>query len=211
MQVPLEHSFRDLTSEETIHAESIIAEQVTKLERLSTDLMACRVAVSKPQRHQHSGNPYRARILLTLPHHELVVSREPGDNDMHTSLSAVLRDAFHALERQLKDTIRRDRHEVKSTPEEVTSGFVVRLFRESGYGFIKTDTGDDLYFHQNSVLHGGFDRLTIGTQVRYEAALGDKGPQATSVQIIDKPGARRQAEGDAESAVPEDWKPRATT
>lgn len=119
MRIPLEHSFRDLTSEETTNAEAVIAEQVAKLERLSNDLMACRVAVSKPQRHQQSGNPYRARILLTVPHHELVVSREPGDNDMHASLGTVLRDAFHALERQLKDVIRRERQEAKSAPEAI--------------------------------------------------------------------------------------------
>jgi cold shock CspA family protein len=49
------------------------------------------------------------------------------------------------------------------------------------------DTQDEIYFHRHSVLHDEFDRLTIGLGVRYTAQLGDKGLQATSVQIVDTP------------------------
>jgi cold shock CspA family protein/ribosome-associated translation inhibitor RaiA len=206
MQVPIEANFRDLTESEARHAKTFIAEQVARLERMADDLISCRVAVSKPQQHQRTGNPYRVNIRLTLPPgHELVVSREPGDNDFHDQLATVLRDSFHAIERQLKDTVQRRRQEVKAPPEPV--GFVVRLFKESGYGFLQTLDGDELYFHRNSVLHDDFDRVTVGTQVRYDATQGDKGPQATSVQVIDKPGVSRMPEGEVEQAVPQAWKP----
>jgi cold shock CspA family protein len=49
------------------------------------------------------------------------------------------------------------------------------------------DTQEEVYFHRNSVLHGEFDRLAIGMGVRYTAEVGEKGLQATSVQIVDKP------------------------
>jgi len=69
-----------------------------------------------------------------------------------------------------------------------------QLFPEEGYGFLRTvDTQDEIYFHRNSVLHDDFDRLAIGLGVRYAAELGEKGPQATSVQIVDKPRPPLQA------------------
>jgi cold shock CspA family protein len=46
-----------------------------------------------------------------------------------------------------------------------------------------------VYFHRNSVLHGDFERLAIGTEVRFSAEDGDDGPQASSVQIVAKLGA----------------------
>lgn len=46
----------------------------------------------------------------------------------------------------------------------------------------------EVYFHRNSVLHGDFDLLAVGTEVRYFEELGDDGPQATTVQGIAKQG-----------------------
>ena len=46
-----------------------------------------------------------------------------------------------------------------------------------------------MYFHRNSVLHDDFERLAVGTEVRFTPQDGDEGPQASSVQIIGKPGA----------------------
>ncbi|MEJ2428230.1 MAG: HPF/RaiA family ribosome-associated protein [Deltaproteobacteria bacterium] len=67
---------------------------------------------------------------------------------------------------------------------------VDKLFPEKDYGFLKTVDGRVLYFHRNSVLADDFDRLEIGTGVRYVETMGDKGPQASTVQIVDKPGVR---------------------
>jgi cold shock CspA family protein len=70
------------------------------------------------------------------------------------------------------------------------TAIVTQIFPEEGYGFIKTLDGQEVYFHQNSVLHGDFDRLELGTGVRFIMTQGDKGPQATTVQVVNKPGAR---------------------
>jgi cold shock CspA family protein len=43
-----------------------------------------------------------------------------------------------------------------------------------------------VYFHRNSVLHGDFERLAVGTEVRFTPQDGDEGPQASSVQIVSK-------------------------
>ena len=68
-------------------------------------------------------------------------------------------------------------------------GIVEKLFDE-GYGFLRElDDDRQVYFHRNSVLHDDFERLAVGTEVRFTPQEGDDGPQASSVQIVAKPGA----------------------
>ncbi len=53
------------------------------------------------------------------------------------------------------------------------------------------------------MLEHDFERLEVGTQVRFAEEMGEKDPQATSVQIVDKPG-HRPTEGDAVE-TPRGW------
>jgi cold shock CspA family protein/ribosome-associated translation inhibitor RaiA len=186
MQVPLELSFRDVPK--TKETEKLITEKVDKLEQVCDNLISCRVVVEKPQKHQRSGNPYRVRIDVTVPPgHEMVVTKEPGQSRMNAPLSAVIRDAFEAMLRQLKELTERQRREIKVHPQQRVNGFVSRLFKEDGYGFIQSTDGRQIYFHRNSVLGDEFDRLEVGTGVHYSEEQGDKGPQASSVSIEHKP------------------------
>lgn len=190
MQVPLEFSTRDLVEETAEQARMLVQEQVSKLDHMARDIIACRVAVERPQRNQRNGNQYRVRIEATLaPGKKLVVVQDPGKNDPGDSLRHVVKHAFDAMRRQINTERQRRRGDVKTHMDAV--GIVDRLFPEAGYGFIRSaEDGRELYFHHNSVLHRDFDRLSVGTQVRYIEAEGDKGPRASTVQIIDKPGER---------------------
>lgn len=188
----------------------MVREQVAKLEHLAQDIIACRVAVERPQRNQRSGNQYRVRIETTLaPGKRLVVSQEPTNNDPGDSLRHVVKSAFDAMRRQIKAERERRRgdiknHEVQGVDE--ATGFVVRLFPMSGYGFIQSGLdGHEVYFHHHSVIHRDFDRLAVGTQVRYVETIGEKGPQASTVQIIDKPGERLQPPEETQIEAPTGW------
>ncbi|MHB8111590.1 MAG: HPF/RaiA family ribosome-associated protein [Syntrophorhabdaceae bacterium] len=183
----LEVSFRGIEKNEGI--DEVIGKKVEKLEEIFPDLIGCRIAISQPQHSQRSGSPYRVRIDITVPGNEFVVTRESGEGDMHEPLNRVLGDAFEAARRILREHAQRQRGDVKAPAEEETTALVVRLFPSEGYGFLKTLEGEEIYFHKNSVLHHDFDRLEIGTMVRYAGELGENGLQASSVQIIDKPGA----------------------
>ena len=185
MQVPLEITYRDV--EKTDDIDQLVREKAAKLDELFENLIACRVAIEQPQKTQRAGNPYRVRIDLTAPPgHELVVRREPTDSEMHASLSTIVIDAFRVMRRQLEALRERQRGEVKTHDE--PRGLVVRLFREPGYGFLQTSDGRDIYFHRNSVLGEDWERLDIGTEVRFAEESGEQGPQASSVQIVAKPG-----------------------
>ena len=35
------------------------------------------------------------------------------------------------------------------------------------YGFIATSDGREIYFHRNSVIDDAFDRLSVGSEVRF--------------------------------------------
>jgi cold shock CspA family protein len=109
---------------------------------------------------------------------------------MHDPLHTVITKTFQAAERQLRNLTERQHGQVKTHPQQQVMGIVDNLFAERGYGFIKTlGTQQDIYFHRNSVLHDDFDRLTIGTGVRFVAREGEKGLQASSVEIVYRPGA----------------------
>ncbi|HLM36222.1 MAG TPA: cold-shock protein [Gaiellaceae bacterium] len=59
----------------------------------------------------------------------------------------------------------------------------VKWFNDSkGYGFIEPeDSGKDLFVHHSAIAGDGFKSLTEGAKVEYEAAQGDKGPEAKNV------------------------------
>ncbi len=189
--VILEVTYRNVEKREAV--EDLIREKVTKLEQVASDLVSCRVSIERPQQGQRagkkSGNPFRVRIDMGVAGNELVTTRDAGKGDMHDSTEKVLRDAFAAARRQLKEYMDRKRGEVKVHAAPGITALVSRIFRGEGYGFLTTLDGREIYFHRNSVLHGDFDRLEVGTGVRFTEEEGEKGPQASTVQIIDKPGA----------------------
>ncbi len=187
MKIPLEIAFKGIPHTDEI--EALIREEADKLDRVCSYMMSCRVVVEKRQQHQEVGNPYRVRIDMTVPPgHELVIRREPSQGDMHDPLPIVIKHAFTAAARQLRKLVEEQRGAVKTHPEQQVTAVVHKLFPDEGYGFLRTvDTQEEIYFHRNSVLHHDFDRLAIGMGVRYTAETGEKGLQATSVQIVDKP------------------------
>lgn len=189
MEIPLEVSFRGV--ERTHAIERLISEQAGKLEQVCDHIISVRVTVEKPQEHQRAGNPYRVRVIARVPPgHELVAARDPVERDLHDPLDKVIREAFHALGRQVKEINQRQKGFVKRHPAQETGGIVSKLFKEQGYGFILSPEGQEIYFHRNSVLGGEFERLAIGVGVRYVEEQGEKGPQATTVELVDKPGVR---------------------
>jgi len=186
MQVPLELSFRNV--HRTDELEELIRRKVTKLERLCDYIISCRVAVELLQKYPDTGNPYKVRIDVKVPpSHEIVAKQTASEGDMHDPLETIINKTFRAAERQLRELTDRQHGETKTHPRQQVMGMIHQLYPERGYGFIKTiDTGEDIYFHRNSVLHDDISRLTIGTGVRFTAELGEKGLQASTVEVVYK-------------------------
>ena len=206
MQVPIELDFHGVDHSDW--AEEYVHERAARLERYADNINSCRVVIEQHHHHQHKGNPYRVRVEVTLPpQHDLVASEEPAQVQQQNQLKPVIRGAFEAMERQLQKAAAKRRDEVKHHAAAENRGIVVRLFPDQDFGFLRTPEDREFYFHRNSVLHGDFGRLDMGTEVRFEPEEGDEGPQASSVQIVNKPGARASEEDEQRSDVPPGWRP----
>ena len=193
MKVPPEITYRHL--EKTPAIDNLVNEKIAKLEQFCDYITSCRVVVEKDNENPSSGSPYRVSIDITIPHgRELAVVQSPDKGKQYPPLEAVIRDAFEAARRQLVSITTEQKGERKVHPEQETSAIVTKLFSEGGYGFIKTvDTGREIYFHQNSVVDG-FENIEVGTGVRFTETMGEMGPQATTVKILDKQSSRRDSE-----------------
>ncbi|HZZ77276.1 MAG TPA: HPF/RaiA family ribosome-associated protein [Gemmataceae bacterium] len=185
MQLPLQVSFRHMAHSAEI--ENLVREKAAKLDEFSGHIMSCRVVVEPKGKHHLHGNLYEVRVDITVPGEELAVTREPNQHTEYRDIHIALRDAFDTAGRLLEDYVRRKRHDVKAL-ETAPHGKVCKLLPDEGYGFLKTLDGREVYFHRHSVLHEGFERLEIGTEVAFVEEAGNKGPQASTVKIVGRHG-----------------------
>lgn len=64
----------------------------------------------------------------------------------------------------------------------------VKWFNEAkGYGFIKQDSGRDIFVHYSEIQENGFRTLAEGDFVEFELREGAKGLEATKVVRKSKP------------------------
>ena len=62
-----------------------------------------------------------------------------------------------------------------------TQGTVKWFNREKGYGFITSETGEEIFVHHTAINQQGFRSLEEGDKVSFEVVQGQKGPQASNV------------------------------
>jgi len=113
MQTPVEVEFQGMVANP--EAQVIIADHVKKLEQLYGRITAGRIVVKAPGQRHHSGGLYEVNIRLALPDGcEVNVGRTPKDDERHADLPFAVNDAFKRAGRQLQDTARRIRGEIKT-------------------------------------------------------------------------------------------------
>lgn len=183
MQTTPQISFLHMDSSAAVEAQ--IRSRLEQLDRLFDRIISCRVVVECAHPRHHQGNLFQVRIDLNLPGHEIVVGRDPAAHHAHEDVYVAIRDTFDAARRLLEDHIRKDRGDVKlrAVPDH---GRIQRLLPD--YGFILSADGSEIYFHRNSVVGGGFDKLEIGDEVRFVAQFSEsaQGAQASTVMPIGK-------------------------
>jgi len=182
MKVPPEIVFEGMDSSDAVRAR--VEREVAKLERFHDRITSSRIVIEAPSHAKQKGGLYRVRVrMLTPDGGEIKAERHSDQNHAHENVYVAIRDAFAAARRQLQDRSRRRRGDVKAH-EASPEGTVAKMFPEQGYGFIQSVGGDEIYFHRNAVLNDGFDRLKPGEAVRYAEEMGEKGPQASTVQPL---------------------------
>lgn len=190
MQQPLQITFRGMETSDAVEAR--VRALAAGFERFADRITTCHVTLQSPHQHHHQGQLFDVRIRIGVPGKEIVIDREGSQNHAHEDIYVALRDAFAAATRKLEDYERTRDHRARIHESEAIHGKVARLFPQDGYGFIETSDGLDVYFHEHSVLEGGFAKLEVGDEVRLDVSEdeSDKGPQATTVY----PSKRRRHE-----------------
>lgn len=211
MLLPVQITFRNMEPDAKLERE--VQAQTAKLERYCDHITSCRVLL-EPIGGRYRGNLCHVRIDLGLRKHQLVVEHEPTlyanaldeareevtkDLELggeHKRPHRAIRDAFAEMRRRLQDCVRERRGSVKTHNDDRQTARVTELDPERSCGFCEADeTGERIYFHRNSVVDEGFAQLRIGSQVRVLTAPGEKGRQATTVQIMGPKSNRKKAEG----------------
>lgn len=168
----------------TAALEARVRESAAKLFELFPRITRCDVALElhPGQRQNHH---FRCRVDLVVPNAELVAQNSEGAG-ASTDVYVALNEVFDEAMRQLEDYVRRARWDAKQhdrTPRARVSKLMVGEGPGTRYGFLETHDGREVYFHEHSVLHGRFDDLKIGTEVRFAEEEGEKGPQASTVVL----------------------------
>jgi len=107
MRVPVQITILNLPRSATLEARA--RTMMDRLEKFHPRIVSCRVSIEELRRHRSRGRLFHVRVDLRIPGKE-IVSNHRHDKDPYLAL----RDAFLSLRRQLEDTTRVARGEVKN-------------------------------------------------------------------------------------------------
>ena len=66
-----------------------------------------------------------------------------------------------------------------------STGYVKWFNNSKGFGFLENETdGQDIFVHYSAISGDGFKTLKEGQKVQFTIEQGDKGLQATNVEVI---------------------------
>jgi len=66
------------------------------------------------------------------------------------------------------------------------TGIVKWFNNDKGFGFIKRDTGEDVFVHHTAIQSSGYRTLNEGERVEFDVKQGPKGLQAENVRRADQ-------------------------
>jgi cold shock CspA family protein len=185
MDVPPEIAFRGMEPTDTL--KELILAGIDDLEEVYPRLVSCRAMVSDTTPARQSGNRYRARIEIGIPGKTVVVDESPPSDGEPRDVDQTIRDAFKIGRKLLQKEKDMQRGAVKSH-DLPPHGRVTRLLTDPTgvrYGFLESREGRQIYFQEAALVDLDYDDLDVGSEVRFAAAEGDKGLQASTVAALD--------------------------
>jgi CspA family cold shock protein len=64
-------------------------------------------------------------------------------------------------------------------------GTVKWFNNDKGYGFIKRESGEDVFVHHSAIQQAGYRTLNEGEKVEFDVKQGPKGLQAENVKRVE--------------------------
>ena len=89
--------------------DSRILELASRLDDLHPKITRCHVVVDETDRHKNKGNLFEVHVDLHVPGSEIVATKQAN-----ADAYAAINEAFEVVTRQLEDTVRRQRGDVKA-------------------------------------------------------------------------------------------------
>lgn len=120
MQVPVQISFHGCDNSEALTED--ISKHAEKIEEYYGRITSCRVVVEAPHKSHTKGKLYHINVEISIPGIGQVVHNDRGNNPKHDDVYIAMRDAFNAVESQIKTIVgkRRD-EERREHREEISS------------------------------------------------------------------------------------------
>lgn len=113
-QIPVQVRFLNCDHSDALQAD--IEARARKLGVYHERITQCRVTVDHSHKHHSKGTPFEIGIDLAVPGSEPIIFHDPGNNPAHSDPYLAVRDAFNAVERQLKDRMEKRRSKERQTP-----------------------------------------------------------------------------------------------
>jgi len=67
---------------------------------------------------------------------------------------------------------------------EVVKGTVKMFNKDKGFGFITTESGEDVFFHYSALVMEGYKTTEQGKSVEFQIENGDRGAKAVNIHLV---------------------------
>ncbi len=113
METPAQIDFQGATL--NAHVQQSVVAHIAQLEKRFGRITACRIAVTAPSAHHHTGGQYEVAVHLALPDgREVNIDRTATVDERFADPAFAVSDAFKRARRRLRDQVRRMRGQVKA-------------------------------------------------------------------------------------------------
>lgn len=155
-------------------------ERIERLAQGHQDLIDVWVEVEPSSAHHRMG---AERVSIRAQARGKTIVAHAEEETLRPALRAALDRFDREVMRMRHKRLQRRTAAPPSAPPHL--GIVDRVFEDRGYGFLLSDAGEQIYFHQNALDDSlSLGALEEGARVAFNYEAGEEGPQATIV----KPG-----------------------
>ena len=123
--------FRGLEHSDAV--EQVVHKRLEKLERFNDQIQSLRVTLEIPHNNHHKGKVFHVGVEALIPHHEIVVNHDQHDKHSHEDIYVAIRDAFDAVERQLKAVRTKQRRFARKKESENLESLTVEEYEETSH------------------------------------------------------------------------------
>lgn len=177
-------TFRNMDHSDAIEAH--IRKRIEELERFHPDIIGCEVVVNAPQKPQHAGREFEISLNVKIRGNDVHASRSIGRSTPTEDVNVAIHETFDAARRELQGVREKETAQEKKrqAPVLTGNGEVVRLLADDGFGFIRDDNDEEVYFAQKALGASDWRKLSVGQRVHYRCKEGEQGLYATHVELV---------------------------